>query len=181
MNNRFKFKINESEKNRIRRLHRNYSEYSVIREGMASSLVSNVSLPIGAITDAIEDDIVIPSLSRGMVISLLTGCVNDFMGWDFKTEDESGAIVDDIFNSLVRETQTDVWKTTGIDLEDDQIYFFIGYVLVAYVYEAAGEELTTSELGGEEEDDDDGLTCVREFIVANNLQDWANKMQRNQQ
>ena len=190
MNDRFT--LSESEKNRIRRLHHGADQtYFLIREAIVSSLESDYGLAffsdlLGKVKvkneDNPEDEVYIPSLSKVQVTSLITGCVNDFMGWDYNSDEESTDLINGLYDFIV--VQNDIheyFNEIGVEITDDQIYFFIGYILVSLVYQEAEEVLDFSELGvGDEEGEEvenEGLTCIEDFINANGLRDWATQMQ----
>ena len=154
MNNRFKFSINESEKNRIRNLH---GKYSVINEGMTSSMISQGSELLGDIDMSSE----VPSLELQVVIQFVRACMGNFIeSQETPFISQASEIVDGMSNAMFEEL-----KKKGIETTPEQTYFLATLGIIRWLNINHG--VMMGDMKG---------TCLEDFINTNSLRSWVPQM-----
>ena len=153
-----RFNLNESEKNRIRNLHGNYS---VINEGMTSALISQGGVWIGELIHKLGYDVEVPSLDVQVAIQFVKTCMGNFVeSQETPLISQASRIVDGMANAIFETS-----KESGISLTPDQTYFLTTVACIRWLNNREG--VMEEDISG---------TCLEEFINTNSLQDWIPHM-----
>jgi len=153
-----RFNINESEKNRIRNLHGNYS---VINEGMTSALISQGGVWIGELIHKLGYDVEVPSLDVQVAIQFVKTCMGNFVeSQETPLISQASRIVDGMANAIFEKA-----KESEIQLNTDQTYFLVTLGIIRWLNKREG--VMEEDISG---------TCLEEFINTNNLQGWIQHM-----